>query len=631
MRSRLLFLSLLGPASAFYTLPYTLLARDPTVAQEAPATKTATKLKIAQAVASRNAAFATKDAAQADPLLARPDDGASARELANTGGRLKLLWHLQRPGPCGPGKHVALEPHEIPLPLLAMIAQDVVQPDGCNTCPEKGETAVWASPGDMCTLQNAGMLVNHGPLRHCASGSKYRDDYEPSHHVKACLPEADLDYLWNTEPPHCHDGRKPHAKPFIAKEGLLFCGQARGSSPPRPTAECLGKYTCSGGATCKQNPKGVEQNPYGDDINAITCEDPTNTQCTCAGAASSTGPGCIPCTCKNVENPGTTADPTPVWELKYTDCGTGNYGGFGNFPATGGQGDLVCNSSASPLTNSAGKRGSCSSWSTTECIPCTCKTVNCDGPGVAIPGQRSCEGMTLDELEYSDCGTGRYGTYGNFPATGGEGDVVCTSSQSPLPNSVGRRGSCTCNAESCEANEYIWNCGADWKKVAKTYQDQYTNCKLGTNFLNQFFVPTTIFRSRTKEDAWKSGPIPGTQTTPCRCTKDATYTDSPPTKPASCGTSNSTTPGRLSGTCCDAFWKHRAESYFTAWKESCKDAKLSQEFLTHETPYFSTEDTVLTILEDYCTCENDRKKFGWYYMADDCVEDMSAPYLKCLA
>ena len=225
MRSRLLFLSLLGPASAFYTLPYTLLARDPTVAQEAPATKTATKLKIAQAVASRNAAFATKDAAQADPLLARPDDGASARELANTGGRLKLLWHLQRPGPCGPGKHVALEPHEIPLPLLAMIAQDVVQPDGCNTCPEKGETAVWASPGDMCTLQNAGMLVNHGPLRHCASGSKYRDDYEPSHHVKACLPEADLDYLWNTEPPHCHDGRKPHAKPFIAKEGLLFCGQ----------------------------------------------------------------------------------------------------------------------------------------------------------------------------------------------------------------------------------------------------------------------------------------------------------------------------------------------------------------------------------------------------------------------
>lgn len=164
--------------------------------------------------------------------MARPDDGASARELANTGGRLKLLWHLQRPGPCGPGKHVALEPHEIPLPLLAMIAQDVVQPDGCNTCPEKGETAVWASPGDMCTLQNAGMLVNHGPLRHCASGSKYRDDYEPSHHVKACLPEADLDYLWNTEPPHCHDGRKPHAKPFIAKEGLLFCGQARGSSPP---------------------------------------------------------------------------------------------------------------------------------------------------------------------------------------------------------------------------------------------------------------------------------------------------------------------------------------------------------------------------------------------------------------
>ena len=44
MRSRLLFLSLLGPASAFYTLPYTLLARDPTVAQEAPATKTATEL-----------------------------------------------------------------------------------------------------------------------------------------------------------------------------------------------------------------------------------------------------------------------------------------------------------------------------------------------------------------------------------------------------------------------------------------------------------------------------------------------------------------------------------------------------------------------------------------------------------
>ena len=48
MRSRLLFLSLLGPASAFFAFPYTLLARDPTLAQEAPATKIATK--IAQAV-----------------------------------------------------------------------------------------------------------------------------------------------------------------------------------------------------------------------------------------------------------------------------------------------------------------------------------------------------------------------------------------------------------------------------------------------------------------------------------------------------------------------------------------------------------------------------------------------------
>ena len=172
-------------------------------------------------------------------LLAGRGDGDAAPGRALTPyARFKQLRNHLLFGKCGPNKHFPLEPENIPPPLLELLAHDVVQPNGCNACPKKGEVALWVAPGDLCKLQAGGMLENHGPLSHCAIGSEYRDDFEPSHHVKACLPEADLKYLWNTIPPHCHNDTVP----FIRKEGLLFCAAGDGAAV---CTDCLDSlYSC---------------------------------------------------------------------------------------------------------------------------------------------------------------------------------------------------------------------------------------------------------------------------------------------------------------------------------------------------------------------------------------------------
>ena len=167
-------------------------------------------------------------------LTAGHADGAAAPGRALSPSLFERLKRAH--GWCGPNRHFPLDPTKIPQPLLAMLANDVVQPNGCNACPNEGEHAVWGSPGDLCDLQNAGMIKNHGSLGHCAVGSKYRDDFDPTHHVMVCLPEVDLDFLWSTDPPHCIDD----GKPIVAKEGLLFCksgsgGCIEGGMPPSPS------------------------------------------------------------------------------------------------------------------------------------------------------------------------------------------------------------------------------------------------------------------------------------------------------------------------------------------------------------------------------------------------------------
>lgn len=63
---------------------------------------------------------------------------------------------------------------------------------------------------------------------------RYRDDYEPDNHVKACLPEVALDKLWNSDPAHCHGVFRP----FVAKEGLLFCEKAARAPSPEAKSAC---------------------------------------------------------------------------------------------------------------------------------------------------------------------------------------------------------------------------------------------------------------------------------------------------------------------------------------------------------------------------------------------------------
>jgi hypothetical protein len=82
--------------------------------------------------------------------------------------RLKHLHHPAH-GACGPNKHFALDPAQIPRAVLLMLVLDVAQPNGCNACPKTGEVAAWVAPGDLCDLLDMGLLDNMLQLRHCGT------------------------------------------------------------------------------------------------------------------------------------------------------------------------------------------------------------------------------------------------------------------------------------------------------------------------------------------------------------------------------------------------------------------------------------------------------------------------------
>ena len=123
-------------------------------------------------------------------------------------------------GGCGSMKQFAYEPRSIPPALLNTLYEDTRQyhPNGCNEC-STGRLAVWIAPGDLCTLQRNESLADYPQFQHCGV-QKYKDDYEPDHHVKACLSDPDVSVLWKMG--HCHNTT---GKPWFGQqqEGLLFC------------------------------------------------------------------------------------------------------------------------------------------------------------------------------------------------------------------------------------------------------------------------------------------------------------------------------------------------------------------------------------------------------------------------
>ena len=108
----------------------------------------------------------------------------------------------------------AYEPDLIGAEMLAVMLNDegIMKANGCNQCAMETMRPVWLAPGDLCTLGDA-----EGPI-HCATPA-WANDYEPAHHVKACIPAAQLKKLWVTG--HCHNVNT--TLPYIGKEGLLFC------------------------------------------------------------------------------------------------------------------------------------------------------------------------------------------------------------------------------------------------------------------------------------------------------------------------------------------------------------------------------------------------------------------------
>ena len=77
------------------------------------------------------------------------------------------------------------------------------------------------NPHYLCALQRNGSLTEYPQFQHCKV-QKYKNDYEPDHHVKACLGDPDVSVLWETG--HCHHNTTSMEPLFsLQKEGLLFC------------------------------------------------------------------------------------------------------------------------------------------------------------------------------------------------------------------------------------------------------------------------------------------------------------------------------------------------------------------------------------------------------------------------
>ena len=153
-------------------------------------------------------------------------------------------------GTCGPPKSFAFSPATIPPKLEKALRKDVLGSghgaDGCNQCAEPSWLPVWLASGDLCEMQASGQLVDFPKFQHCVPGER---DFEASHHVKACLPEEDLNWLWKSN--HCWKEDKDGIRlPNVAKEGLLFCqpsaagDAASATQPSSPSADRQAYDSC---------------------------------------------------------------------------------------------------------------------------------------------------------------------------------------------------------------------------------------------------------------------------------------------------------------------------------------------------------------------------------------------------
>lgn len=157
---------------------------------------------------------------------------------------------------CGGVQNFAYDPHSIPMELERMLRRDVIVPNGCNTCSDD-RRAVWIAPGDLCRLQEDGMAAYHGvPLLHCST--QYKNDFNVTHHVKACLSIEDLQDLWLNHG-FCHSPTTGLPYYDLMKEGLLFCTNCP-VTPYGPNAECcqtscgiLAQCACA--SSCPAYPK----------------------------------------------------------------------------------------------------------------------------------------------------------------------------------------------------------------------------------------------------------------------------------------------------------------------------------------------------------------------------------------
>ena len=121
-----------------------------------------------------------------------------------------------------------------------MLAKDLLAyaPGTNNRCKD-GMTAIWIAPGDLCAMQAPGGLRDYPKFAHC-SDSRYTNDFELDHHVKACLPYDDIKTLWQSG--HCHDTTT--SLPFLneMQEGLLLCKKKQVFSCTQPETFDLGRF-----------------------------------------------------------------------------------------------------------------------------------------------------------------------------------------------------------------------------------------------------------------------------------------------------------------------------------------------------------------------------------------------------
>jgi len=121
---------------------------------------------------------------------------------------------------CGPNKHEFYNQPGTPAHLKKIVWDDgdITKPNGCNVCAAD-QVPVWIAPGDVCKLPGYGPAV----FEHCDPDDEYdyENDYAVEHHFKACLAHEQLDLLWTTG--HCHAANTT-GLPFVAPDGLLFCG-----------------------------------------------------------------------------------------------------------------------------------------------------------------------------------------------------------------------------------------------------------------------------------------------------------------------------------------------------------------------------------------------------------------------